>query len=435
MTRAPRERSRSVSARSSASLIRSPARHRTTINGLYYHGARYYAPWLGRWTACDPAGLEEGPNLYLYVHANPVAISDPSGMWGWREAAVIAAVVVVGVVVTVATAGIAGPIIAGAVASVGLSGAAATVATGVVVGAVAGAAGGAAGELTRQVGMGEQISGARIGRAALVGAALGAVTGGAGAYASTARGTAQVARVSTAVRATSIGRAGAAVARVASAGARAVARVPGARAVATFGQNAARLTARGLQALERGAENLGVSAGRGMFAQGSRGLHAVERFNQARSIAGAFDANAPRIMRAQGGTPPAASRVRITTGPNGEMQVQGKAMLHTTFEDAGHVRYFQHKRPGSEIVSFEVDRAAVQQIRANAVPQFKAPSGVPQIDDPTITASAFGVPQQWFPRLQAAAKAGTGQVGGLGVINNQATLVTGVATPALRHEH
>src|SRR2546430_3385266 len=23
-------------------------------SGFYYHGARYYAPWLGRWTASDP---------------------------------------------------------------------------------------------------------------------------------------------------------------------------------------------------------------------------------------------------------------------------------------------------------------------------------------------------------------------------------------------
>jgi RHS repeat-associated protein len=27
--------------------------------GLYYYGARYYAPWLGRWTAADPAGSQE----------------------------------------------------------------------------------------------------------------------------------------------------------------------------------------------------------------------------------------------------------------------------------------------------------------------------------------------------------------------------------------
>ena len=46
--------------------------------GFNYHGARYYAPWLGRWTKCDPAGFVDGTNLYRYV-ANPVKLTDPSG--------------------------------------------------------------------------------------------------------------------------------------------------------------------------------------------------------------------------------------------------------------------------------------------------------------------------------------------------------------------
>ncbi|GAA2828376.1 SpvB/TcaC N-terminal domain-containing protein [Kribbella solani] len=47
--------------------------------GLYYHGARYYACWLGRWLTPDPAGFVDGPNLYLYVSANPVRFHDPTG--------------------------------------------------------------------------------------------------------------------------------------------------------------------------------------------------------------------------------------------------------------------------------------------------------------------------------------------------------------------
>ena len=48
--------------------------------GLYYHGARYYAPWLGRWTSADPAGLVDGANLFVYTHNNPVIYFDPTGM-------------------------------------------------------------------------------------------------------------------------------------------------------------------------------------------------------------------------------------------------------------------------------------------------------------------------------------------------------------------
>jgi len=187
-----------------------------------------------------------------------------------------------------------------------------------------------------------------------------------------------------------------------------------------------------LQAVERASENVGVRLGQGAFSQGSRGLQAVERFNQARSFAGAFDANVPRVYRVQGGVPPKASRVRIGIGSGGEMQVQGKDMLHVTFEDAGHARYFQAKRPGSDILSFEVDRSVVGQVRTSAVRQAQARAfpGSPQIDDPTMTASAFGLPRTWQQQLTAAAVPGTGGVGGVGLLNNQAALLTGVATGA-----
>ncbi len=46
---------------------------------LAYHGARYYASWLGRWTAPDPSGLIDGSNLFLYARANPVSFSDGNG--------------------------------------------------------------------------------------------------------------------------------------------------------------------------------------------------------------------------------------------------------------------------------------------------------------------------------------------------------------------
>jgi RHS repeat-associated protein len=46
---------------------------------LNYHGVRHYAPWLGRWTAADPAGFIDGPNLYAYATLNPVGNSDPTG--------------------------------------------------------------------------------------------------------------------------------------------------------------------------------------------------------------------------------------------------------------------------------------------------------------------------------------------------------------------
>jgi RHS repeat-associated protein len=58
---------------------RYTGKERDEESGLYYHGARYYAPWLGRWTSCDPAGLVDGTNLYAFTLNNPVRLTDPNG--------------------------------------------------------------------------------------------------------------------------------------------------------------------------------------------------------------------------------------------------------------------------------------------------------------------------------------------------------------------
>jgi RHS repeat-associated protein len=68
--------------------METPKRYRYTgkerdgENGLYYHGARYYACWLGRWTAPDPLGLADGANLYVYVNDNPILLRDLKGTEG-----------------------------------------------------------------------------------------------------------------------------------------------------------------------------------------------------------------------------------------------------------------------------------------------------------------------------------------------------------------
>jgi RHS repeat-associated protein len=52
-------------------------------SGLAMHGARYYAPWLGRWTEPDPTGLADGIDDYAYCSANPLRMTDPGGCDGW----------------------------------------------------------------------------------------------------------------------------------------------------------------------------------------------------------------------------------------------------------------------------------------------------------------------------------------------------------------
>jgi len=55
-------------------------KERDEETSLLYHGARYYAPWLGRWTACDPIGMADGPNLYCFVQGNPIRLRDQRGL-------------------------------------------------------------------------------------------------------------------------------------------------------------------------------------------------------------------------------------------------------------------------------------------------------------------------------------------------------------------
>ena len=50
------------------------------ISGLYYCGARYYAPWVQRWVSADPAGTADGLNLYGFVGNNPIVFIDETGM-------------------------------------------------------------------------------------------------------------------------------------------------------------------------------------------------------------------------------------------------------------------------------------------------------------------------------------------------------------------
>ena len=61
---------------------RYTGKERDEETGLYYHGARYYAPWLCRWTNADPIGLGDGVNVYIYTADNPIMFKDPSGTDG-----------------------------------------------------------------------------------------------------------------------------------------------------------------------------------------------------------------------------------------------------------------------------------------------------------------------------------------------------------------
>lgn len=59
---------------------RYTGKERDEETGLYYHGARYYSPWLARWISCDPIQVAPALSRYTYVYNNPIILVDPNGL-------------------------------------------------------------------------------------------------------------------------------------------------------------------------------------------------------------------------------------------------------------------------------------------------------------------------------------------------------------------
>jgi RHS repeat-associated protein len=66
---------------------RYTGRERDEESAFIHNGARYYIPWLGRWSCSDPSGLKDGPNLFVYATCRPTVLFDPSGLEGEKPPA------------------------------------------------------------------------------------------------------------------------------------------------------------------------------------------------------------------------------------------------------------------------------------------------------------------------------------------------------------
>src|SRR5262249_16119755 len=58
---------------------RYTGKERDEESGLYYHGARYYGSWLGRWVSTDRQGIIDSLNVYSFVKGNPLILIDSTG--------------------------------------------------------------------------------------------------------------------------------------------------------------------------------------------------------------------------------------------------------------------------------------------------------------------------------------------------------------------
>jgi RHS repeat-associated protein len=91
-----------------------------TSPGLYYIGARWMDPELGRFVSMDPflgrLGLPQSMNRYVYCVDNPLRFVDPTGLWfgislkTTLKVAIIVGAVALSVGLTVATCGAGAPL-------------------------------------------------------------------------------------------------------------------------------------------------------------------------------------------------------------------------------------------------------------------------------------------------------------------------------------
>ena len=62
-----------------AKRYRYTGKERDSESELNYHSARYYAPWLGRWTKGDAIGIADSINVYQYARQSPIMRVDLDG--------------------------------------------------------------------------------------------------------------------------------------------------------------------------------------------------------------------------------------------------------------------------------------------------------------------------------------------------------------------
>jgi RHS repeat-associated protein len=74
-------------------------------SGLNYHSARYYLPWLGRWSSTDTAHLIDGTNLFSYARCNPARFYDKNGKFSETGAYLAAESASAGTATTAGTTG------------------------------------------------------------------------------------------------------------------------------------------------------------------------------------------------------------------------------------------------------------------------------------------------------------------------------------------
>jgi len=119
--------------------------------------------------------------------------------------------------------------------------------------------------------------------------------------------------------------------------------------------------------------------------------------------------------RVQGGTPPNASRIRITIDENGNVKIPNKkANLNVSTRNDEHAKYFLNKRESNaEIVEFDIpkwlddfiDETAIKQKKDKSNPRNQGRTA-PKIVDPTTPGISYELPAPWIEWIEEYAKNG-----------------------------
>lgn len=111
------------------------------------------------------------------------------------------------------------------------------------------------------------------------------------------------------------------------------------------------------------------------------------------------------------------SQERVVVDSAGDATIQGQGQLNVSLGDRSHAVYYRDtRRPGGEIVSFEIPTWLSDFIKEEAIPQFRYGANprnqrgmAPKIVDPSTPGYSVELPQPWVDWVREYAVPGSGR--------------------------
>jgi hypothetical protein len=126
-----------------------------------------------------------------------------------------------------------------------------------------------------------------------------------------------------------------------------------------------------------------------------------------------------RVQGGQGSNPGQVSQELIDVLPDGNLVFnKTQNALNLSTDNLEHaLDYIKRERPGGKIVEFEVPKSIDDQMKAAAVPQYKATQNLlnpdkiaPKVVDPNLPGNPFELPSYWHQIIQQNYIVGSGKI-------------------------